>query len=125
VLKKNPRFAPALEFLMLAYERKGMEAETLAMERAAVEQAIADVRSVHFLAARDANRAEANRRDSSPYSVAARYAVLGQRDQAFRWLDRACERHDALLTFAKVDPNLDGLHHDPRFPGLLKRVGLN
>jgi TolB-like protein/DNA-binding SARP family transcriptional activator len=120
VLDKNPRYAPALEFLMLAYERKGMEAETLALERAAVEQAIAGVRSVHFLAARDASRS-----DSSPYSVAARYAVLGQRDQAFRWLDRACDRHDALLTFAKVDPNLDALHQDPRFPGLLKRVGLS
>jgi hypothetical protein len=118
-LYKNPRYAPALEFLMLAYERKGMEAESLALERVAVEQAISGVRSVHFLASKDARRD-----DSSPYSVAARYAVLGRRDLAFRWLDRACDRHDALLTFAKVDPNLDILHGDPRFPGLLKRVGL-
>ena len=54
---------------------------------------------MHFLAARDANQL-----DSSPYSVAARYAVLGRRDLAFRWLDRACERHDALLTFEDDPP---------------------
>jgi len=60
----------------------------------------------------------------SPYSVAARYAVLGQRDLALHWLDRACERHDALVTFAKVDPNLDALHGDPRFEGLLRRLKL-
>jgi tetratricopeptide (TPR) repeat protein len=121
VLKRDPRFLPALEFLMLAYEQKGMEAETLALERVAAEEAIQGIRSVHFLA----DHAVQSRLDSSPYSVAARYAVLGRRELAFRWLDRAAESHDALLTFAKVDPNLDGLREDPRFPGLLKRLRLS
>jgi TolB-like protein/DNA-binding winged helix-turn-helix (wHTH) protein len=120
VLNRDPRFLPALEFLMLAYERKGMEAETLALERVAAEEAIQGVRSVRFIA----ENATQPHLDSSPYSVAARYAVLGRRDLAFRWLDRAAERHDALLTFAKVDPNLDALREDPRFPGLLKRIRL-
>jgi TolB-like protein/DNA-binding winged helix-turn-helix (wHTH) protein/tetratricopeptide (TPR) repeat protein len=121
VLKRDPRFLPALEFLMLAYERKGMDAETLALERVAAEEAIQGVRSVRFLA----ESVSEPHLDSSPYSVAARYAVLGRRDLAFRWLDRAAERHDALLTFAKVDPNLDALREDPRFPGLLKRLRLS
>ncbi len=102
VLSRDPHFLPALEFLMLAYERKGMEAETLALERVAAEEAIQGVRSVRFLA----ESVSEPHLDSSPYSVAARYAVLGRRDLAFRWLDRAAERHDALLTFAKVDPEL-------------------
>ena len=53
-------------------------------------EASAGVRSVHFMASReDVNREQLSREDSSPYSVAARYAVLGRRDLAFRWLDRA------------------------------------
>jgi hypothetical protein len=81
------------------------------------------VHSVRFLAD-VADNAIRPHLDSSPYSVAARYSVLGRRDLAFRWLDRAAESHDALLTFAKVDPNLDALREDPRFPGLLKRLRL-
>jgi TolB-like protein/tetratricopeptide (TPR) repeat protein len=120
VLKRDPRFLPALEFLMLAYEQKGMDAEALPLERLTGEAETQGVHSVRFLAD-DAIRPHL---DSSPYSVAARYSVLGRRDLAFRWLDRAAESHDALLTFAKVDPNLDALREDPRFPGLLKRLRL-
>ena len=114
VLVRDPHYAPALEFLMLAYARKGMPAETRM-----TEHALDGLRSVRFLA--EGTPPDA---DTSPYSVAARYAVLGRRDLAFRWLGLACDRHDALVTFAKVDPNLDALRADPRFAGMLRRVGL-
>ncbi len=125
VLDRDPRFLPALEFLALAYEHKGMTEETAALERVAAAQATVGVRSVRFIADNASRPTDmSDKSDASPYSVAARYAVLGRRDLAFRWLDRAAERRDALITFAKVDPNLDAIREDPRFSDLLRKIRL-
>ncbi len=62
---------------------------------------------------------------ADPFAVAAVYAGLGERDHAFEWLDKACDELSPFLTmFLKDDPKLDSLRSDPRFAGLLKRVGL-
>lgn len=60
----------------------------------------------------------------SPGSLADLYVALGERDQAFAVLERAYAAHDAQLQFLGVNPNLDRLRSDPRFPDLLRRVGL-
>ena len=53
------------------------------------------------------------------------YAGLGDKDQAFRWLNRAYEDRSYLLAlYLPTDARLDGLHTDPRFGELRKRVGL-
>jgi TolB-like protein/Tfp pilus assembly protein PilF len=58
------------------------------------------------------------------YQIAAAYIGLGDRDQAFAWLDKACdERSDALLDLA-VEPCFDSIRDDRRFAGLIRRVGL-
>jgi hypothetical protein len=55
----------------------------------------------------------------------ARYsATLGEKDQAFWWLEKAFRDHHPWLAQLKVDPQFDGLHADPRFAELLKREGL-
>ena len=60
----------------------------------------------------------------SPVYFAASYAKLGDPDQAFLWLNRAYEERSPWLTYIKTDPAFDGLHSDPRFGDLLRRVGL-
>jgi adenylate cyclase len=60
----------------------------------------------------------------SPMDVASVYARLGNKDQAMLWLGRALEERDSFLTFARVYPRFDGLHSDPRFQELVRRVGL-
>ena len=60
----------------------------------------------------------------SPTVIAFIYAGLGENDQAFAWLDKAYDTRDALLVFLKAEPLFDGLRSDPRFAGLLQRVGL-
>ena len=60
----------------------------------------------------------------SQYSVAGVYAALGESDAAFQALDKAYEQRDVQLVSLKVDPTLDGLRSDPRFPVLVQRVGL-
>jgi tetratricopeptide (TPR) repeat protein len=58
------------------------------------------------------------------YEIAAVYALRNQSDEAFEWLDRAYAQHQELVTYTKVDPLLKGLHSDPRFSALLKRLNL-
>jgi len=52
------------------------------------------------------------------------YASLGDKDQAFAWLERADKERDGILTRIKVDSRFDNLRSDPRFTELLKRLGL-
>jgi TolB-like protein len=58
------------------------------------------------------------------YEIAIVYAGLGDKDDAFAWLDKAFDAHDKGLTYLKIDPCVDPLRSDPRFADLLQRVGL-
>lgn len=60
----------------------------------------------------------------SPTSIGIVYAALGDRDQAFAWLDKADRAHDAMVIRLKVDPRLASLRPDPRFADLVRRIGL-
>jgi eukaryotic-like serine/threonine-protein kinase len=60
----------------------------------------------------------------SPYFFATVYASLGQNDEAFARLQEAMREHDGYLAWLKVDSAVDPLREDPRFQGLLQRVGL-
>lgn len=59
-----------------------------------------------------------------PTLIALIHTALGEKDEAFRWLERAYAEHDGDLCILKVDPRLDSLRADPRFASLVKRVGL-
>ena len=60
----------------------------------------------------------------SPAFVASIYASLGEKDEAFLWLEHAYAERDNWLSFLKVDPRFDNLRSDPRFQDLLRRIGL-
>ena len=61
----------------------------------------------------------------APYNVAIVYAGLGNRDQTFAWLDRAYKQRSYYLpVYLTTDARLDGLHGDPRFLDLRRRIGL-
>jgi Flp pilus assembly protein TadD len=52
-------------------------------------------------------------------------AALGDRDQAFERLQRACdEREPLLVLIARVTPNLRRLRDDPRFADVRRRLAL-
>ena|ERR1700730_5332230 len=59
----------------------------------------------------------------SPYGVAMTHVGLGDKEEAFQWLERANHERSTELTFLKIDPRLDPLRGDPRFQALLKKVG--
>jgi len=60
----------------------------------------------------------------SPAVVASIYLGLGDKDQAFAWLDRALDDRTWSMFILRVDPMLDHLRDDPRYTRLIQRVGL-
>jgi TolB-like protein/Tfp pilus assembly protein PilF len=58
------------------------------------------------------------------YQFAAIYAGLGDKDEAFRLLEKGYEEHSASMPSLAVDPFWYGMRSDPRFADLLRRVGL-
>jgi hypothetical protein len=53
------------------------------------------------------------------------YALAGDKDNAFKWLDKAyAERDGEEISLLKVDPAFKNLRDDPRFGNLLRRMGL-
>jgi tetratricopeptide (TPR) repeat protein len=69
-------------------------------------------------------RALSKQRFVSAYYFALVYAGMGEKDQAFAWLEKACEERAGQVVFLKVDVEWDPLRSDPRFAGLVRRVGL-
>lgn len=63
--------------------------------------------------------------DIQSYHLALVYAALGERDQAFAYLWKACEERSAELAYLKVDPLLDSLRMDARFADLLRQGGFS
>jgi len=61
----------------------------------------------------------------SPYMIASIYAGLGEKDNAFEFLDKAYDERSADLSyFLKADLRMDTLRSDPRFQRLIKRMRL-
>ncbi|TSA21943.1 hypothetical protein D4R75_05610 [bacterium] len=60
----------------------------------------------------------------TPYYNAQFFAVLGERDTAFRWLARAYRDPEAAMIAMNIDPFMDNLRDDPRFKELLKKMNL-
>jgi TolB-like protein/Flp pilus assembly protein TadD len=56
--------------------------------------------------------------------VAAIYAGLGDKDQAFAWLEKDFETRSGQLARVRWEPPFESLRGDPRFADLLRRVGL-
>jgi tetratricopeptide (TPR) repeat protein len=60
----------------------------------------------------------------SPADIGVLHGDLGEKDEAFQWLEKAYEERSNFLINLKVDPVFDSLRSDPRFAALLARMGL-
>ena len=65
-----------------------------------------------------------NLADRAAFQVAMCYAVRGNADAAFEWLERAYVQRDSGLSFMKTCWVLEPIHGDPRWSPLLKKMGL-
>jgi TolB-like protein len=66
----------------------------------------------------------ANGRNQLDYQIAEVYAVRGEIDKAFEWLQISFDHHDTGTLTLLVDPLLRRLHDDPRYKNLLAKLGL-
>ena len=136
LLDVDPNFFPARRYLGLVYEQKGMYREAIDEFQQGVKLSGNPLMLSllgHAYAA-SGKKAEAQRilgelnqqkqRYVSPYTIATIYAGLGEKDQAFRWLEKAFEERDIWLMNLRIDPLLKPIRSDQRFTSLLQRLGL-
>lgn len=53
------------------------------------------------------------------------YLGLGDKEQAFVWLQRGYEEKSGIMIFLKSHPHFDPIRNDPRFADLVHRIGLD
>ena len=106
-LSRNDELAATLD---RAYKESGYEGAVRAASRKKLEQLRDKARREEFVPAMDFVRL---------------YVRLGDKDQAFAWLEKAYEERTRLIFAIKIDPLFDGLRTDPRFADLLRRLNLN
>ena len=66
----------------------------------------------------------ANGRDQLAYQIAEVYAVRGEKEKAFEWLQISLDTHDTGTLGLLIDPLLRDLRPDPRYKSLLAKLGL-
>jgi tetratricopeptide (TPR) repeat protein len=57
--------------------------------------------------------------------IAAVYVAFDDKEEAFRWLERAFAEHSGILQWVAFLPEFRPLHSDARFPHLLRRIGVS
>jgi TolB-like protein/DNA-binding winged helix-turn-helix (wHTH) protein/Tfp pilus assembly protein PilF len=137
-LELDPNYAMAHTHLGQAYIQKRMYSEAVEeLQKAlALSEQNAEIKAIlgyAYAAAGDRQAAQkligelttsSNVRYTPAYSVAEVYAVMGEKDEAFAWLEKAYRERAPHLLSLKVEPTLDSLRADPRFSDLLRRTHL-
>ncbi|HXQ27317.1 MAG TPA: protein kinase [Candidatus Acidoferrales bacterium] len=134
-LEIDPNYGLAYSILNGCYEANGMYDKAMDAEErlltlfgqpeAAAElkrvYANSGVKGVHrWFITQDSDPAKPG---YSPAGVAGNYALLGDKDNAFLWLEKAYEQRASELIFLKVDLAWGNLRSDPRYADLLHRIG--
>ena len=137
-LELDPNFAFAHFALGHAYELKGEFDQAISEYQTAIALSgnlsgrIASLGHAYAMAGRKDDARQilkrlkelSRHRYVSPYHTALMYIALGERDEAFAWLEKAYNDHYWMMAFLKVDPRLDPLRSNLRFQDLLRHVGL-
>ena len=56
--------------------------------------------------------------------ISAVYDGLGQKDQAFAWLEKDFQARTSILPYITQFPVFEGMRGDARYTDLLRRMGL-
>jgi serine/threonine-protein kinase len=140
-LKETSTLAPNFWFPHLfassAYIEKGMYADAVREARLATDLSPIQTVSVAYegcalakMGKQDETRAILDRllklseqRYVPPSHIALLYNALGEREETFKWLERAIAVSDAKVAFLKVEPKWNNLREDPKFQEIMKRAG--
>ena len=131
-----PHFPPTHQRLGWCYVQKRMYNDAIAEMQRAVELS---GNSTQMLAALGYAHAAGGRRDTAQgiiaelerrskesyvdhYFIATIFAALGENDEAFALLDKACAERSYWMPWLNIDFQLDNLRSDSRFDALVQRV---
>lgn len=132
-LEISSDFPVGLYVLGLAYSAQGMYEEAIAAhQKAGAADSLwrAGLGHTYALAGRkeEALKIATDLGDGGntwdTWGLAQIYAALGEKDEAFRWLEEAYERRHPYFPWIGWNPHYAPLRHDPRFQDLLHRVNL-
>ncbi|MFQ5652753.1 MAG: protein kinase, partial [bacterium] len=134
-LEVDPGFAGARYHLSRAYIAKGMFREALAeidkyetsipigpLNRAVVFWGLGRREEAMGLLAKARVAVDSSYVD--PVHFAKFYALIGDTDEAFKWLERGYQERSVPITAHLDDQLLDPLRSDPRFHELVRKMGL-
>jgi TolB-like protein/Tfp pilus assembly protein PilF len=138
VLEMRPYFPPASRVLGAALIQMGRVAEGIMEMEAAAANTPANAVLLSWLAHAKAEWGECGVARTlldaigrlrgelfvPAFHVALVHVGLGETDEAFALLDRACDERDPMLVMVAGDPRFDSLRADVRFARLLERLHL-
>jgi serine/threonine-protein kinase len=138
VVELDPNFARGHEYLGLAYLKQGRYPEAIVELQKGVELSGRErwsLRDLGYGYAISGKRAEAQavikelvgkyeKGQAIGQDPAAVYAGLGDKDQAFAWLEKDFQTRSGLLGWTRWTPAFESLRSDSRYADLLRRMGL-
>lgn len=138
LINREPGFVPSYELKAQIYFQHGNARGALAiLDRApdAVRRTPRWIGSEGYFYALAGNAGEAHKclerlkelaknQVVSPYLAGLIYAALGDKDRAIQLIDEALNERLLRPGWIAVDPMFQSLRSDPRFQGLIRRVGL-
>ncbi len=122
VLERDPAFGPAHYYLSQIYASTGRYADAVSEVQKMGPTPIPGSWSGD---AQGYLKLMLDRRiTGNPTEIAEIYALMGDRNKAFEYLEKAYAEQDAELMACIRFPAFDVLHSDPRWAELLRKVGL-
>jgi eukaryotic-like serine/threonine-protein kinase len=135
-LQLDPNYFYLDSVLAAAYREKGNFPEAIALYTKAQEATHLPSSGLAITYARMGRQPEAQniraqllqareKRYVSAPLIAAVSTALGDKEEAFHWLERAYEEHSGVLQWIAFLPEFRALRSDARFPHLLRRIGVS
>ena len=138
IIDLDPNFPKGYEELGLGYLAKRLYPEAITEFQKAAELSGRARRSLAYLGfalAASGKRDEAlaiikelqgkyEKHEAIGQDVASVYAGLGEKDQAFAWLEKGFQDRSGQLARTRWEPPCESLRSDPRYADLLRRMGL-
>jgi TolB-like protein/Tfp pilus assembly protein PilF len=137
-MELNPKAAGAFWIRGMAYQQNKMYGEAIKDFKHALEIYPGDANYLaalgHVYASSGNNAAARNILDTmfvenknvpvSPFFFALVYAGLNDKENALKWLEKACEEKSGSVRYLKMEPRLQNLRNEPRYIALMKKIGL-
>ena len=137
VVQSDPSFVPARLWFGRPFMQKGMFEDAIQQLREAVKLSGESTVSLAMLGQAYASAGkqseaqeirnlllERSKKQYVPsYWMALVEMSMGNKEEAFVWLERAYQERSSWLVWANVEPRFDQLRSDPRFSSLISRMG--